>query len=67
MLNKMSDKIKEIIGLEKFDDIKSLIEADDKLSDDITLKHFVILMTCVLKDHVTFYQQTLLGEALHVK
>ena len=54
MLNKVSDKIKEIIGLEKFDDIKSLIEADDKLSDDITLKHFVILMTCVLKDHVTF-------------
>ena len=67
MLNKVSDKIKEIIGLEKFDDIKSLIEADDKLSDDITLKHFVISMTCVLKDHVKFYQQTFLEEALRVK
>ena len=44
-----------------------MIKAVGKLSDDITLKHFVILMTCVLKDHVKFYQQTFLEEALHVK
>ena len=36
MLNKVLDKIKEIIGIEKFGDTKVLIETDDKLLDDIT-------------------------------
>ena len=30
MLDKVSDKIKEIIAIEKFDDTKILIDADDK-------------------------------------
>ena len=30
MLDKVSDKIKEIIDIEKFDDTKILIDADDK-------------------------------------
>ena len=36
MLHKVLDKIKEIIGIEKFGDTKVLIETDDKLLDDIT-------------------------------
>ena len=31
-------KIKEIIGIEKFDNTEILIDTDDKLPDDITLK-----------------------------
>ena len=38
MLEKVLDKIKEIIGIEKFDDAKILIDTEDKLPDDITLK-----------------------------
>ena len=38
MLDKVLDKIKEILGTEKFDDTKTLMEIDDKLPDDINLK-----------------------------
>ena len=55
------------IGIEKIDDTKILIDADDKLSDDITLKNDVILMTCVIKDGDKFYQQLFLEEALYNK
>ena len=33
----MLDKIKAMIGFEKFDDAKILIDTDDKLPNDITL------------------------------
>ena len=33
MLDKVLDKIKEIIGIEKVDDTKILINTDDKLLD----------------------------------
>ena len=49
-MNKVLGKINEIIGIEKFDNIMILIDTDDKLSDDITFKKVVILMTCVTKD-----------------
>ena len=38
MLNKVLEKIKEIISIEKFDDTKILIHRNDKLPDGITLK-----------------------------
>ena len=38
MLDKVLEKIKEIISIEQFDDTKILIDTDDKLPDDITLK-----------------------------
>ena len=38
MLDKVLNKIKEIIGIKNFDDTKILMDADDKLPDDITLK-----------------------------
>ena len=45
MLNKVLDKIKETIGIVKFDGTKILIDTDDKLRDYITLKNVLILMT----------------------
>ena len=47
ILDKVLDKTKEIIGIEKFDDIKIFIDNDDKFPDDIV---FVILKTCAIKD-----------------
>ena len=38
ILDKVLDKIKEIIDRKKFDNTKILIYTDDKLPDDITLK-----------------------------
>ena len=64
MLDKVLDKIKKIIGIEKFDDTKILIGMDDKLPDDVTLKNFVILTTCVIKDGNKFYLQIFFKEAL---
>ena len=39
MLNKALAKVKEIIGIEKFDDTKTLIDTDDNFSDNITFKN----------------------------
>ena len=67
MLDKALDKIKEIIGLEKFYDTKILIDTGDKLPKVITLKNIVILMTCVIKDdflNKKLYPQIYLEEAL---
>ena len=54
-------KIKEIIGTEKFDDTKILINTDDKLSDEIAV---VILLTCIIKKNGDkFYPQLFLDHA----
>ena len=62
MLNKVLEKINMRIRI-TIDDIKILIETNDKFSDDITLNNVVILITCVLKVDNKFYQQIFL-EAL---
>ena len=64
-LDKVLEKIKKM-NIEKFDDIKIQINADDKLPDDITLKNGVILITCVIKDDDKFHPQLFLEEALVV-
>ena len=46
MLDKVSNKIKEIINVENFDSTKTMINTNDKLTDYITLKNVVILITC---------------------
>ena len=46
---------KEIIGIEKFNNTKILIDINDELQDDITLISVVVLMTCVMKDDNKFY------------
>ena len=57
MLDKVLKKhrVKEIIGVEKFDNTKILIDTDDELPDDITLKYVVISMACIIKDENKFY------------
>ena len=64
MQDNVLDKIKEIIGMEEFDDTKILIETDGKLSDDIALKNVVILIPCVIKDDDKFCPQIFLEKAL---
>ena len=63
-IDKVLDKIKRT-GIEKRKDTKILTGTDDKLSDDITLKNAVILMTFVIKDGDKFYLQLFLEEALY--
>ena len=63
MLTTVLDKIIEIINIGTFDDTKVLIDTNDKLPDDITLKNVVILMACVIKDDGKFYLQLFLNEA----
>ena len=54
-------KIKEIIGTEKFNDTKILINRDDKLSDEIAV---VILLICIIKKNGDkFYPQLFLDHA----
>ena len=65
MLDKVLDKIKEILGIGKFNDTKILIVIDYKRPDDITLKNFVILMTYVIKYYDRLYLQLFLEEALY--
>ena len=52
MVDKVLDNIKEIIGIEKFDNTKILINMDGQLSDQITLKRVVILLTWYWRDIV---------------
>ena len=66
MLDKLIDKIKEIIGIDQFDNTKILIDTDDKLPDGITFKNVVILMTCVIEEDSQFYPKIFL-EALFLK
>ena len=42
MVDKVLGKIKEIIGIENFDNTKTLIDTDDKLPGDSTLKMFMV-------------------------
>ena len=67
MLDKVLDKIKEIIGIEQFDDIKILIGTGDKLPDGIALKNVVILMTCFIKDDNKYCSRIFLERELFVK
>ena len=50
LLDKVLDKTKEVMCIEKLDDIKILIDTGDKFPDAITLKGALILMTCAIKD-----------------
>ena len=67
MLGKVLDKIKKTIDIEKFDDTKILIDMDDKLPNNITLKNVVILTTCVIKDDGKCYPEIFFEKAFFVK
>ena len=62
-LDKVLDKNNRI-DIGKFDDTKILIDTDDKLPDDVTLKNAVILMTCFIRDDDRFHPQLFLEETL---
>ena len=62
IFNKVLDKIKKVISIEKFDNTKILVDTDDKLSVDFTSKNMVILITCIIKNDGKFYTQTFLEE-----
>ena len=67
MLDKVLDKITKLIGIEKFEDTKLLIDTDDKLPGDIILRNVVILIACVRKDDGKFYPQKILEETFFLK
>ena len=68
MLDKVLDKIKETIGIIKFDVTKILIDTDEKLPEYITLSNVVMLMTWgVVEDDNKFYPQIFLEEPLFIK
>ena len=48
-------KIKEVIGIIKFDGTNILIDTNNKLEEYITLKNIAILITCIIKGEGKFY------------
>ena len=64
ILNKALDKVKKVTATEKLDDVKILIDTYDELPTDITLKNFMILITCITKDDGKFRPLLFLKEGL---
>ena len=67
ILDKVLKEIKKLAGIKKFEDVKVLIDADDKFPDDIILKNVVILITCVIQEDDKLYLQISLEETLFDK
>ena len=57
MLERVLDKITEIIGIENFDNTKILIDTNGQLPQDITWKNVVILMTCIINNDGKLYHK----------
>ena len=55
MLDKVLDKIKEIIGIAKLGNTKILINTDHELQDNITFRNVILI--CFVKDDDKFYPQ----------
>ena len=55
ILEHVLDKSKEIKGIGKFDDTKILVDIDDTLGNEITLKNVVIIVSCIMKNYDNFY------------
>ena len=62
--DKVLGRIEEI---KKLDNSKMWIDTNDKLPDQISLKYFVILVTCAIKDARKFYPELVSEEALYEK
>ena len=52
MLEKVLNKINELIGVENLDETKLLLDMEDKLLDDNTLKNVVISTTILRRSIV---------------
>ena len=61
IVDEVLDKIKMMVFIEKLDDTKILIDTDDRLSDEVSLKNVVISISCVIKDTDKFYPQLFLS------
>ena len=57
ILDEVVDKIKMIIGIEKFDFAETLTNTGDKSFVEVTLKNVVLLISCVIKDEGKLYPQ----------
>lgn len=55
ILEHVLDKSKEIKGIGKLDDTKILVDIDDTLGNEITLKNVVIIVSCIMKNYDNFY------------
>ena len=64
ILDKVLDKIKEIISIERFHDVKILTDRDNRLAEDFTLKNVVNLITCAIRLYNKFHAQLFLEEVL---
>ena len=64
ILDKVLDKIKEIISIERFHDVKILTDRYNRLAEDFTLKNVVNLITCAIKLYNKFHAQLFLEEVL---
>ena len=64
MLNRVLDKIKMMIGIEKFKNYKILIDTEKSLAYEVTLKNVMISISCVVKADDKFYPQIFLEQAL---
>ena len=62
--DKVLDRIRKIIDIEQFDNTKILIDGDDILPDDITLKNAIALMTSAINEDLKFHPQLFLEEAI---
>lgn len=58
------DKIKKHNRHWKIDHTKILVDMDNNLSDDTTLKNIVMLITFIIKNADKFYSQIFLEETL---
>ena len=56
------DYIKNVKSIEKFDAAMILMDIGDKFPNDISIKNFMIMITCVIKDVNKFYQNVYLVE-----
>ena len=63
ILDKVLDKTKETIDIEKYYETKILISKDDKL--EIFLKNAVMLTTSIIKDDNKPYPEMFLQETLY--
>ena len=61
MLNKVLDKIKEIVVIEKLPNTEILIDPVVNISDDITLKNNLMRIKRFIKGVGKFYPQTFLA------
>lgn len=64
VLDGVLGKIKTIIGIEKIDDSKLLIDTCIKLVDQVTLNYVMMLFSCPIKDADKFYLQIFLERTL---